>query len=184
MTEKKRVRRATRAYTGVLAQPLKISLPIGHGILGITDEQRIEHSKAILDAQMAKIPALFAHYGLDPKKPKHALYLILLLAEDHVPGFRIAERRGAPRKNGLDWDLYARVRLLEIKNGLSTVAACNALAKQLAKGKPNGSTLSAATLRRRYMAVARAASAIFNKAAAHDNISEAEMLKGYLSGTV
>src|SRR4051794_13264219 len=166
-------------YAGVLAN--RIKLPVKNYLAfaaleelepaEIAAHNEREQADFLAEERIKKLPHLFLHFGLKVPASKPAWTpwheLLLRLAIEHVPGFQIAKKRGRRKNMGLDWDLYARVRLLEIERNLTAAAACNFLARR-SKNTNGGKPLSANTLRRRYMAAKPKAASILAKAAAYE----------------
>lgn len=82
-------------YFGDLTEPIPKEFPPGLGLLGpptgtdltawiAADEKRIERLRH------AKLPALFACFGIDPDAPDAWQALALALAVNHVAGFQVA----------------------------------------------------------------------------------------------
>lgn len=63
--------------------------------------------------QIAKLPALFQHFGIDETEDfgQACFDLMMCLAEAHVPGFQFQQARGAPRKWSYDQRIKAAVAL-------------------------------------------------------------------------
>ena len=113
-------------YEGILSEPL--SLPVG-GFLADQDEL----NRKFAEEYLKRIKALYQHYGFELGKPGADFQVVLSLAAAHVKGFSIKGRsRGRPRK----WDhvkfleLYADVRDLERRRGMTRRSACAHLAGQ------------------------------------------------------
>ena len=83
-------------YSGELAKPITAKKA---GLLATDDSIRAE-SKRIVDAQIAKLPALFAAHGVELHD---WIDLVFELAEEYVPGFRVVEPAGRPTEWG-DYD--------------------------------------------------------------------------------
>src|SRR5205823_6527827 len=58
--------------------------------------------RIIQSERFAKLPALFEHFGIDPKRPGAWEALACALAAKHVPGFQVRHATGAPVKVHLD----------------------------------------------------------------------------------
>jgi hypothetical protein len=176
MPAAKKHRRQPPKYSGELSKRIWIRPPV-IGLLNHDQRENLylAYALGVSRARFAKLPALFEHYGLDEKIAAHASMLVLFLAIDHVPGFWTASKRGAPQKRGLDFDLYAEVRLIEIQRRLSARAACNAYAKRIGAASPE-------TVRRRYTAAKSGAAPLFARAAAFHGRAEEEHLREFLAG--
>jgi hypothetical protein len=119
-------KKAKPQYEGILSEPL--SLPVA-GLLADEDELNREYAEEYLK----RVKALYQHYGVKLGQPGADRKVALSLAKDHVKGFTIKGRaRGRPRK----WDyvklmeLYADVRDLENRRGMTRLSACAHLAGQ------------------------------------------------------
>lgn len=97
-----------RFYSGELAAP--IPRPAHDGLLGPGAD---EIERYVREQRMQKLPALFAHFDIDPGASDAWQRLALALADEHVPGFGLQRplmpnewlpwskprrRRGRPRK--------------------------------------------------------------------------------------
>jgi len=93
-------RKRRQPYAGILAKPMMPPRPpkrITHTILDRPDTSELERQK------QERIRALFEHYGVTQADTKEAWKaLALALAEDKVPGLRVAKSRGGPVKNRTD----------------------------------------------------------------------------------
>ena len=79
-----------------------------------------------------RIEALYEHYGVERGQKGADIKLALKLAFDHVPGFQISDsQRGRPAKwkGPRSLELYADVRAVQKRSGLSISAACDWLAR-------------------------------------------------------
>ncbi len=83
-------------YTGELAKPITAKKV---GLLATDDSIKAE-SRRIIEARVAKLPALFAAHGVEPHD---WIDLVFELAEEYVPGFRVVEPAGRPTEWG-DYD--------------------------------------------------------------------------------
>lgn len=65
------------------------------------------------DQQMAKLPALLQHFGIDEEDDfsQACFELMMCLAEAHVPGFQFQKARGAPKKWSYDMRIKAAIAL-------------------------------------------------------------------------
>ena len=104
---KKKSRQSPR-YTGVLAE--HILLPdrdtqsrwiSPRGLRFRSSAEEAADDKQIKQAWLAKVPALFDHFGINSDDPNAWQLLAFALAFDHVPGFRFRRATGAPTSVGL-----------------------------------------------------------------------------------
>ena len=86
--------------------------------------------KRYFDEQLGKLPLLAAKYEVDPSRPDALLQLLLLLAAEVAPGFRLDwGRRGPPKK----WDeskqkeLMADIAAVQRSKARSDQNACKIL---------------------------------------------------------
>ena len=114
------------------------------------DEVEAEIDAACIDytkERLAKLPALFAHYGISEKAPDRWFKLARSLAIAHVPGFQVENRKGRKlRQPRLHFDLWAKVKLMQIDGDHNVSQACALLWKR------NGKKGTSADLRRRFTA--------------------------------
>ena len=100
----------------------------------------------IIRVQAQKFDALFKHYGIDQFSSDAWQTLAWDLAADFVPGFSLAQKRGAkPKSRSLHGDLWRAVIELRARKSLSVAAACEILSKT-----PPFKNKSGAELRREY----------------------------------
>lgn len=116
------------------------------------DAACLDHTKE----QFAKLPALFAHYGISTNEPNYWRKLALALANRHVRGFQIKKPKGAKVRRPLfDFDLWAKVRLLQVEKKYSATRACALIWKHTdRKGTPSD-------LRRRFTAANKVFGALY-----------------------
>lgn len=101
------------------------------------------HYEEVNEALSKKLIQLLKHYGIDQKNPNCWLHLTLLLAEDFIPGFRVADN-ASKRGRKLRWTPEARWTLLEDvaeyqkKNRGTAKNACRQLLKPGAKYNQQG----------------------------------------------
>jgi hypothetical protein len=103
-----KTRGATR-YIGALARPIQIKPP-NLGALVDPEQVWAEYQKRIVQAQLEKLPKLYAHYGLDYFNPADKARLVVSLALAHVPGFQVASYPGRPRRTITDVEVCFHVR--------------------------------------------------------------------------
>lgn len=136
-------KRPDRAYTGVLGEQILLAdrhkherqlNPRGPWLSRAAD--RLVDDRFIRAAREAKLPALFAHYAIDPNGPKAWQALACALAARHVPGFQARRKTGAPNSVGLETlcKLYRYANIQQAKRAnrkrrLSAVQICTTLAK-------------------------------------------------------
>jgi hypothetical protein len=127
-------------YRGILAKKIAYAgapSPRGATLLGRTDPAADAYYDAEIDKRLA---ALFRHYGIEPQLScpdgaERIWDLMIELAFDHVPGFRIdrkkaARGRGRPvGRTAKDAPSYRRVfrdveRLRAVRPGLAVKTAC------------------------------------------------------------
>jgi hypothetical protein len=137
-------------YTGILAKPLMAK----RGEPDLCSDANLE----------ARVMALFKHYNIDapdlmPRLPW--MKLVVALANDHVPGFRIIDEEEPKRGQPKAWNLISASRLYaDIQQGLeqgkSISEACFHLVK---KGQPYEG-MKKTTLEKRYRMIVRKKSAL------------------------
>jgi hypothetical protein len=157
-------------YKGALAKPIRVQTP-KKPVLSLLaeDSEWAEamrlHKIAVLENRLkarvemlAKLPLLLEHYGLQNESNEMKwLSLVMKLAEDCVPGFKIEERKTIGRKKSwTDHELlkiyYAVRDKIEGKSRKITVReACISLAKQ----EPWKGKLTAKALQHQYIAAAK-----------------------------
>lgn len=84
-------------YTGELAKPITAKK---FGLLATDDLIKAE-ARRVVEARMAKLPALCAAHGVELGD---WLDLAFELAEEYVPGFRVAKPAGRP----IEWSEYEK----------------------------------------------------------------------------
>jgi len=90
----------------------------------------------LAEHQLKRLPALFAHYNLDPKENEAAWQILVLrLAEDHIPGFQQAGKRGAPARGEPMPDSVPEIERMVHASGLTVSGASKRLAVRL--GRPS-----------------------------------------------
>lgn len=119
-------RRPSAGAESPLEKPLE---PIKLGLLA--DDAAINHAASErAAAEWDRMQALLEHFAIDPASPDKWYSLALRLAREHLPAFREAAKRGAPRR----WDevrlgyLHAEVDALK-EAGLSVEDACRKLSQ-------------------------------------------------------
>jgi hypothetical protein len=109
-----------KSYSGVLLQnillPDRTSANRKLFRIGLrpTSAQRADE-RIIQSERVAKLPALFEHFGIDPKTRGAWQALACALAVKHVPGFQVRHATGAPAKVHLD-TLCRLYRFAIVKN--------------------------------------------------------------------
>lgn len=124
-------------YSGILAKPMVRHRAYTLAKALAEEKPTKEEEQAINEKNTAqlreRVLALYAHYGIDPKKPDANLALLLALTEAHVPGFRWKEPGARGKGRPSKWktfkgiDLYADVKFL-VSKGKSARNACRILA--------------------------------------------------------
>ncbi len=125
------------------------------------EQKAFEQAKSIV--QEKKLSALASHYGLTlssgliPIAPEKLKLLLLRLAEDHVRGFKVAVKKGAPKKASAtenEFKIYFKVSTLMSERGLSVHRACQIIATELSRAAGrNGKALKAEGVRSIYRRV-------------------------------
>ena len=128
-----RQKRKAGGYKGELASP--IICPSPPTFEGAVTKKRLaefsrirarhgrEAEKATREKRLAKLSLLFEHYGIGNKRNMRAL--VLALASEHVPGFKIAAEKKPRRGRRLEWDpdklfaLLEAVRKAKTRGGLT-----------------------------------------------------------------
>ena len=145
---KKRV----REYRGELGNPIVITIGLFDGI-DFNDPGAFsrEWEKRLREKQLAKLPLLFAHYGIMPSADAGAmLTLILRMASKHVKGFGVAPYKKPPKRD--EAGMWAHVKLKKLEQpGRSISVICGELCKP---GKPFKGE-SAGEIRRAFYRVER-----------------------------
>lgn len=103
-------------YSGVLGEPLRVS----NGVLDLVrDPELADHWKVLQNKRMAKMPALFEHYGLLKDAPNAWFCLAYMLASDHVKGFKeeipAGRKRGESSTRGIGIALWCDVRRIQLR---------------------------------------------------------------------
>jgi hypothetical protein len=122
-------KRDAPTYTGELARPIRIPWPSDDG----------ERLFICLSEHLKKLDLLAAHYEVDLKEPEAMLTLVMKLAEQHVPGFRIelpdlpAAPRGRPKTKTSQYDLGLLICRELNSRECGEPGSATRLAKELAK---------------------------------------------------
>jgi hypothetical protein len=109
-----------RSYSGVLLQnillPDRTSADRRLFRIGLVQSSHQRADERIIRSErLAKLPVLFEHFGIDPKRRDAWQALACALAAKHVPGFQVRRATGAPAKAHLD-TLCRLYRFAIVKN--------------------------------------------------------------------
>lgn len=134
---RQKTRRAKVRYAGVLAQRIR-EFPIPYpGLLSqqSPDDWNRLFGEWMATQQVSKLSALFAHYGIEEKGNPAAWHLLVLkLAHDHVPGFQLAAKRGAPKRNEPLPKGVPEIERLMHTRGISVSSASRLVARKIGRG--------------------------------------------------
>jgi hypothetical protein len=123
-------------YTGPLADPIYEPIGLLGGLPGVREAAQARAR----EQQILKFRILFNWHGIDPDAPNAWSALAIALALAHVPGMKVVHelKRARGRKKswkaGLGLKLVRDVENLRAKKPMTTLAAIQALKKNIAKG--------------------------------------------------
>lgn len=163
---KKGKKKGGAAYSGPLNKPIQVTKGEPPTFLAAAGGSPSEHANQVAENShvpkewLEKMALLLSHYKIDADDPERWFALSLHLAIDHVPGFKLDEKKksGAP----LDWDGWTLARLnfevsdLMARNVDMTIeAACETILSDSARRRSypigtGGKPVSTSTLMRRY----------------------------------
>lgn len=142
-------------YTGILGTPID-----PREFLLISPEGQNNTAK-LVDLFLERLVLLLKHYGLDQEAPDTKwLVLSLRLAREHVPGFRVEEKREPGRKR--EWDVLLELQLRADVAALAPTLGLNGAFAHMGREEryqqryKNPSTQklrSGGTLKRRYLEI-------------------------------
>jgi len=96
-----------KSYSGVLLQqillPDRTSADRRRFSIGVRQSSHHRADERIIQSErLAKLPVLFEHFSIDPKRPGAWQALACALAAKHVPGFQVRHATGAPSRVHVD----------------------------------------------------------------------------------
>jgi len=143
-------------YLGVLNEPMDFQIARTSLLFGKpTTAMKCEYTEENIKSFFSRVMALFEHYELDIGEEGAPMSLALALAQDHVPGFQIKDKKKRGRGRPGKWtgfkrlELYADVKCLSSR-GHSDLNACKILAENVKYAARYGNQTKG-NLHRRYI---------------------------------